>query len=100
MISRRDPYEIDLKAILQAAKEFDKCLEINANPERLDLNDVMASAAAEAGVMLVINTDAHSLSNLALMQYGVAVARRAGLTKDQVLNTRDLQSIRSWLAEH
>ena len=57
----------------------------------------MASAAAEAGVMLVINTDAHSLSNLALMQYGVAVARRAGLTKEQVLNTRDLKSIRSWL---
>jgi DNA polymerase (family 10) len=98
LISRRDPYEIDLTAILQAAKEFDKCLEINANPERLDLNDVMASAAAEAGVLLVINTDAHSLSNLALMQYGVAVARRAGLTKDQVLNTRDLKSIRSWLA--
>ncbi|MFN6129170.1 MAG: DNA polymerase/3'-5' exonuclease PolX [Planctomycetota bacterium] len=97
LISRRDPYEIDLTAILQAAKEFDKCLEINANPERLDLNDVMASAAAEAGVMLVINTDAHSLSNLALMQYGVAVARRAGLTKEQVLNTRDLKSIRSWL---
>ncbi len=100
LISRRNPYEIDLAAIIQAAKEFDKCLEINANPDRLDLNDIMASSAAEAGVMLVINTDAHSLSNLALMQYGISVARRAGLTKDQVINTRDLKSIRSWLKKH
>jgi DNA polymerase (family 10) len=100
LISRRNPYEIDLAAIIQAAKEFDKCLEINANPDRLDLNDIMASSAAEAGVMLVINTDAHSLSNLALMQYGISVARRAGLSKEQVLNTRDLKSIGSWLAKH
>jgi len=100
LISRRNPYEIDLAAVIQAAKEFDKCLEINANPDRLDLNDIMASSAAESGVMLVINTDAHSLSNLALMQYGVSVARRAGLTKEQVLNTRDLKSIKSWLKKH
>jgi DNA polymerase (family 10) len=100
LISRRNPYEIDLAAIIQAAKEFDKCLEINANPERLDLNDIMASSAAEAGVLLVINTDAHSLSNLALMQYGVSVARRGGLSKENVLNTRDLQAMRSWLQKH
>jgi DNA polymerase (family 10) len=60
----------------------------------------MASSAAEAGVLLVINTDAHSLSNLALMQYGVSVARRGGLSKENVLNTRDLQAMRSWLQKH
>jgi DNA polymerase (family 10) len=89
-----------MTAVVQAAKEYNKCLEINANPERLDLNDLMAANAADAGVLLVINTDAHSVSHFALMKYGVQVARRAGLSKDQVLNTRSLSAFREWLAQH
>jgi DNA polymerase (family 10) len=100
LISRRNPYDVDMTAVVQAAKEYKKCLEINANPERLDLNDIMAANAADAGVLLVINTDAHSVSHFALMKYGVQVARRAGLSKDQVLNTRSLSAFREWLAQH
>jgi DNA polymerase (family 10) len=98
LLSRRAAYDVDLSAVYQAAVEFGKCLEINAHPERLDLNDAHAAAAAAAGVMIVINTDAHAVGNLDLMQYGVAVARRAGLARDQVLNTRPLESFREWLA--
>jgi DNA polymerase (family 10) len=98
LISRRSPYDLDLTAVIQAAVEHRKCLEINANPERLDLNDVHAAAAAAAGVMLVINTDAHSISNLNLMKYGIHVARRAGLAASQVLNTKDLPAFRDWIA--
>lgn len=97
LISRRGAYDVDLTAVFQAAKEYGKCLEINANPERLDLNEFHASAAADAGVLLVINTDAHSISHFQLMKYGVMVARRAGLNKKQVLNTRSASEMRSWL---
>jgi len=100
LISRRNPYDVDMTAVIQAAKEHNKCLEINANPERLDLNDLLAANAADAGVLLVINTDSHSVSHFALMKYGVQVARRAGLSKDQVLNTRDVNAFRGWLAQH
>jgi DNA polymerase (family 10) len=63
-------------------------LEINANPDRRDLSDIHARAAAKAGVMLVIDSDAHWTSRLANMRWGVATARRAWLTKEDVANTR------------
>jgi DNA polymerase (family X) len=63
-------------------------LEINANPDRRDLNDVYAKAAGEAGAMLVIDSDAHWPKRLANMRYGVATARRAWLSAEQVANTR------------
>ena len=86
-----------MAAVIQAASEFQKCLEINAHPERLDLNDIHAMSAAEAGVTLVINTDAHSTSQLGLMNYGVTVARRAGISASQVLNCLDVDALKKWL---
>ncbi len=100
LISRRPAYEFDLTAVIQAAEEHGKCLEINANPARLDLNDLQAAAAAQAGVMIVINTDAHSIGNLDLMKYGVGVARRAGIIKSQVLNTKPAKQLAAWLEKH
>jgi DNA polymerase (family 10) len=63
-------------------------LEINAAPDRRDLNEIHARAAAEAGVLILVNSDAHSTRNLELMRYGIATARRAWLTPAQVGNTR------------
>lgn len=100
LISRRPAYDYDLTAVIQAAKEYGKCLEINANPERLDLNDLQAAAAAEAGVTIVVNTDAHSIENLGLMKYGIQVARRAGIVKKQVLNTKTAKQMKAWLNKH
>ncbi len=97
LISRRSPYDVDMSAVIQGALEHGKCLEINANPERLDLNDLHAASAAAAGVPLVINTDAHCIAHLNLMKYGVMVARRAGVARDQILNTRDAAGLRQWL---
>ncbi len=97
LISRREPYQVDLNAVIDAAKTYGKFLEINANPSRLDLNDINASAAVAAGVMLTINTDAHSISNLDLMKFGITQARRAGVVAENVLNTLPLSSLQNKL---
>jgi DNA polymerase (family 10) len=83
----RDPYDIDLKAIFKNAAGTNTALEINAYPERLDLNDVNARSARDAGVKIAIGTDSHTLEHLGSMEFGVAVARRAWLTRKDVLNT-------------
>ncbi len=87
LVQRREPYEIDMKAVIQAAIAAGVALEINAHPARLDLNDVHARLARDLGAKIVISTDAHDANDLALMPHGVQVARRAWLTKDHVLNT-------------
>jgi len=73
--------------VIESAKTHGKYLELNANPSRLDLNDINTTAAVAAGVTIVINTDAHAISNLDLMKYGITQARRAGVVPDDVLNT-------------
>jgi DNA polymerase (family X) len=88
LIERREAYALDLDRVIAKAVETGTFLEINANPDRRDLNDVYAKAAAEAGAMLVIDSDAHWPRTLANMRYGVATARRAWLTPDKVANTR------------
>jgi DNA polymerase (family 10) len=88
LIERRAPYPIDIDRVIAKAVETGTFLEINANPDRRDLNDVYAKAAGEAGVTLVIDSDAHWPRTLANMRFGVATARRAWLTPDQVANTR------------
>jgi DNA polymerase (family 10) len=88
MLGRREPYAVDMDAIVEAAARTGTFLEINANPNRRDLHDVHARAAAAAGVKLVIDSDAHRAETLALIRYGVATARRAWLTADDVANTR------------
>jgi DNA polymerase (family X) len=88
LIERREPYAIDLEAVFAAAAQSGTMLEINGNPDRRDLSDVHARAAARAGVRIVIDSDAHRTATLANMRWGVATARRAWLSADQVANTR------------
>jgi DNA polymerase (family 10) len=72
-------------------------LEINAHPSRLDLNDIYARRAAELGIPLSINTDAHAPQHFDLIYFGIATARRAWITPEQVLNCRDVDEILNWL---
>jgi DNA polymerase (family 10) len=97
LLNRRKPYDVDLDAVFQAAKEAGKFLELNANPSRLDLNEVHCAAAKEHGIPIVISTDAHSTLDLDKMRYGVLQARRAGLTKADVVNTRPWNDVRKLL---
>jgi DNA polymerase (family 10) len=87
-ILQRPPYEFDFAAILDATKRSGTMLEINSNPDRRDLDELHARAAAAAGVPLVINCDAHRTSGFEVVRYGVATARRAWLTPAQIANTR------------
>ena len=93
LIERREAYALDLDRVIAKAVETGTFLEINANPNRRDLNDVYARAAAEAGVTLVIDSDAHGSETLANIRYGVATARRAWLTAEHVANTRPLADL-------
>jgi len=88
LIGRREPYAIDLEAVFAAAARAGTMLEINANPDRRDLSDIHARAAARAGVMIVIDSDAHRTRTLENMRWGIATARRAWLTSEDVANTR------------
>jgi DNA polymerase (family 10) len=87
-INIRPPANVDIERVVAKALETGTFLEINAQPNRLDLRDTHARLAGEADVKVAVNTDAHQLSALQHMEMGVAQARRAWLTKDQVLNTR------------
>src|SRR5579863_8444639 len=84
---RRDAYPFDMHAILTAAAKYKVAMELNAYPDRLDLNDVHLRQAKQQGVKIVINTDSHHTSHMEKMRYGILQARRAWLTKDDVLNT-------------
>jgi len=95
LINRREPYAVDMEAVFQAAREYKKALELNANPVRLDLDDIQCATAKSYGIPLVINTDAHHVDGLNVMQYGVLQARRAGLTRDDVVNTQTWKKLRS-----
>jgi len=87
-IETRSAYALDIERVIEAAARTHTMLEINAAPDRRDLDELHARAAAEAGVLITIDSDAHSVRNLDLMRYGVATARRAWLTPAQVANTR------------
>ncbi len=87
LLNAREPYDVDLEAVFKAAKANHKLLELNATPNRLDLDDVACAAARDLGIPIVISTDAHSTEGLANLRYGVLQARRAGLTKSHVANT-------------
>ena len=93
LINRRKPYEVDLDAVFEAAAKHGKLLELNANPKRLDLDDVDCAAAKRHGIPIVISTDAHSIGSLDVMRYGILQARRAGLTKGDVVNTRPWEEV-------
>ena len=87
LLLRRDAYQFDLDAVLRAAAEHKVAMELNSYPDRLDLNDVHLRLAKQHGVKIVINTDSHHTSHMEKLRYGVIQARRAWLTKDDVLNT-------------
>ena len=96
-IERRPPYEVDMEAVIEAAARTGTMLEINANPDRRDLSELHARAAADAGVMLLINTDSHRVGGFRVARYGIATARRAWLGAAQIANTllwSELQTLR------
>lgn len=88
LIGRREPYGIDVEAVAEAAARTGTMIEINGNPNRRDLSDRHARLAVDAGVKIVLNTDAHGVDTLDNMAYAIATARRAWLTKADVANTR------------
>ncbi|MEO0091941.1 MAG: DNA polymerase/3'-5' exonuclease PolX [candidate division WOR-3 bacterium] len=100
LINKREGYDVDLEKVLEHALKYQKVLEINAYPNRLDLNDIWARRAKEMGIKLAINTDAHGLSDLNWMRFGIGVARRAWLEKDDVINTMKWQDFKKLLIQH
>jgi DNA polymerase (family 10) len=97
LINQRDPYEFDLDAVLEAAAEAGIAVELNAHPDRLDLKDTHLMKARALGIPIVIDTDSHRTQDLDLIRYGIDQARRAWLTKEDVLNTRSLDDFMAWL---
>ena len=97
LLGRRDAYPLDADELARACADTGCLLELNGSPERMDLPDALAQSAAERGVRFVCATDAHAVSHLEFMRYAVDIARRAGLRKEQVVNTGTLQELRSAL---
>lgn len=93
LLNRRDGYAVDIERIIDLAVETGTVLEINSFPDRLDLNDLTARKALQKGATIVINTDAHHSEQLAYMDFGVGVARRAWAESHQILNCLDYQSL-------
>ncbi|MAG37256.1 MAG: hypothetical protein CL878_13560, partial [Dehalococcoidia bacterium] len=93
LLSRREPLALDMDAVIEAAANTGTALEINANPDRLDLNDEFARQAIEAGVQLAINTDAHAVEHLAFLEYGIATAQRGWVRPRDVLNARPVEAL-------
>ncbi len=93
IIGRRDPYEVDMQAVLEAATRTGTAMEINAYPSRLDLNDAWSKTAKEFGVKMAIDSDAHDPEHLGVMKYGVNVARRGWLEKKDLLNALSLHDL-------
>ena len=93
-LNRREPMEIDIERVVEKALETGTFLEINSQPDRLDLSDVNARLAGEAGVKVVVSSDAHQLKALDYVDFGIAQARRAWLTADQIANTRTWAQLR------
>ena len=96
ILNRREPFALDVEAVLQAAAELDVAVELNAHPGRLDLHDGHVRRAKELGVKVAINTDAHSTRDLGLIRYGVDQAGRGWLEKPDVLNALPLDEFQAW----
>jgi DNA polymerase (family 10) len=97
MIPNREGADLDMEAVLQAAAESGVALEINAHPARLDLDDVYSRRAIELGIPISINTDAHSASDMDLIPFGVATARRGWVEAENVINTWEPERLLAWL---
>jgi DNA polymerase (family 10) len=99
-IERRAPYEFDAQQVFEAAAQTGTMLEINSSPDRRDLNDVHARAAAALGVGIVIDCDAHRVRGFRVARYGIATARRAWLGPDRVVNTRPWEEVEALRPRH
>ncbi len=97
LIGLREPYDVNMEAVMGEAKARGCILELNAQPDRLDLNDIHCKMAKEMGVRIAISTDAHSLKDLELMRYGIWQARRGWLEKADVVNTLSLSALKKLL---
>jgi DNA polymerase (family 10) len=97
LIPDREGADLDMEAVFAAAKESGVALEINASPFRLDLDDAHARRAKDLGIPLSINTDSHSEADFDMLPYGVAIARRAWVEKDDVINTWPAEKLLAWL---
>ncbi len=93
LINKRSACDIDMERVMAAAVERGCAMEINAQPDRLDMNSIHCRMAKEAGVKIVISTDSHSAEGLGLMRFGVDQARRGWLTREDVLNTRPVPQL-------
>ncbi len=93
ILKQRDEYQIDFDKILKAAKETNTILEINSSPYRLDLKDINIRKAKKIGVKMIINTDAHHKNQLALIEFGIAQARRGWAEKKDIINTQPLSKL-------
>jgi DNA polymerase (family 10) len=98
IINKRKSFALDVEEVLQAAAALSVAVELNANPNRLDLSDIHVHRARELGVPVVVSTDAHSVRGLDVMRYGVDQARRGWLGPSDVLNARPLAEFERWLA--
>lgn len=99
VIQKREPYDVDMDVIIKSAKETGTALEIDAYPDRLDLKDEHIRKAVEAGVRLVIDSDAHSVNHIRYLEFGVAQARRGWAEKKDVINTKPLKEFLSCLKQ-
>lgn len=99
LLNEREPYDVDLARIIEKARDRGCFLELNSQPERLDLTDTYCRMARDAGVLVSINTDAHSEGGLANLRFGIAQARRGWLGTGDVLNTRSLQELKPLLRQ-
>jgi DNA polymerase (family 10) len=95
----RDPVEFDLDQIIDRARARGLCLELNGQPQRLDLDDTACREAKKAGVPISVASDAHSCDGLSNLRWGITQARRAWLTRQDVLNTRSLAQLRTLLLQ-
>jgi DNA polymerase (family 10) len=98
LIDEREPYDVDMQRVIRKAYDRGVALEVNAHPQRLDLLDTHCQMAKAEGVLVAINSDAHSTFELDGLRFGVGQARRGWLEKRDVLNTRSLKELRAWLA--
>lgn len=94
LINEREPYDVDMELIMKKAKENNCILEINAQPSRLDLNDIYCKTAKDMGIKFAISTDSHSISNYGNMRYGIGQARRCWIEADDVINTRNVNELK------
>ena len=98
MLGARDAYDADMLRVMRKARSRNVALELNAQPDRLDLDDALCRMARDEGVLVSINSDAHSVDGFSNLRYGIGQARRGWLGRGDVLNTRDLAGLRKWLS--